>query len=129
MWFWTCISASSSQHPLLSCTYCLRVHSACLNLIVCFEAQQQCIGFADSDQPCTLTLEDAKIGNNIQRAGLYLLHNKAPFVKPLMSVAVNAHTRKVVLPVTGRQLGDAVRDSCLVNLGLCIQHVSELPAN
>lgn len=83
----------------------------------------------DSDQPCTLTLQDAKIGNNIQRAGLYLLHHKAPFVKPLMSVAVNAHTVKVVLPVTGRQLGDAVRDSCLVNLGLYIQHVQEMAEN
>ena len=71
-------------------------------------------------------LQDAKIGNNIQHAGLYLLHHKAPFVKPLLSVAVEAHTRKVVLPVTGRQLGDAVRDSCLVNLGLYIQHVQEI---
>ena len=43
-----------------------------------------------------------------------------------MSVAVEAHTRKVVLPVTGRQLGDAIRDSCLVNLGLYIQHVQEI---
>ncbi len=92
-------------------------------------SSERCVGFADSDQPCTLTLQDAKIGNNIKRAGLYLLHHKAPFVKPLMSVAVEAHSRKVVLPVTGRQLGDAVRDSCLVNLGLYIQHVSELPAD
>ncbi len=93
------------------------------------QSSKGCGGFADSDKPCTLTLQDAKIGDNIQRAGLYLLHHKAPFVKPLMSVAVDAHTNKVVLPVTGRQLGDAVRDSCLVNLGLYIQQVSELPAN
>jgi hypothetical protein len=68
-------------------------------------------------------LTDAKIGDNIQRAGLYLLHHKAPFVKPLMSVAVDAHTTEVVLPMTGRQFGDAVRDSCLIDLGLYTQRM------
>ncbi|DBA85351.1 TPA: hypothetical protein ACH3X2_006032 [Trebouxia sp. C0005] len=64
----------------------------------CHNVFELTIPSRDSDKPCILTLQEAKIGDNIQRAGLYLLHHKAPFVKPLMSVAVNAHTTKVLLP-------------------------------
>jgi len=70
-----------------------------------------------------LTLTDAKIGEKVRRAGLYLLYHKAPFVQPLLSMAIAAKATEVVLPMTGRQFGDAIHDSCLIDLGLYAQHV------
>ena len=73
--------------------------------------------------PCALTLKDAKIGDRVQQAGLYLLHYKAPFVTPLTSVLVATSATEVALPMSGRELGDAFQDDFLSDLGLCIRHV------
>lgn len=77
--------------------------------------------FAESSMRCTLSLMDGKIGEDVQRVGLYLLYHKTPFVKPLTSQAVDANTNKVIFPFTGREFGVAVRGTCLIDLGLYAQ--------
>lgn len=70
-----------------------------------------------------LLLADSRIGEGVQRVGLYLLCPKAPFVKPLCSQAVYPECTAVLLPITGRELCDAVRDDCLIDLGLYTQRL------
>lgn len=72
---------------------------------------------------CTLSLMDGKIGEGVQRVGLYLLHHQAPFVTALTSQAVNSNTTEVLFPFTGKDFGVAVRDTCLIDLGLYTQHI------
>lgn len=71
---------------------------------------------------CTLSLMDGRVGEEVQRVGLYLLYHKAPFVKPLTSQAVDADTNEVMLHITGREFGVAVRGTCLIDVGLYTQH-------
>lgn len=74
--------------------------------------------------PCTLSLVDGRIGKAVQRVGLYLLHRQAPFVQPICSQAVSSDATVVVLPITGKGIGDAVQDDWIAELGLYTQLVS-----
>lgn len=78
---------------------------------------------AEEDRHCTLTLTDYKIGEIVRRAGLYVLYPTAPFVKPLVTVAIGAKDTEVVLPITGRQFVDAMRNSRRIEMGLYTQYV------
>ena len=98
------------------------------HLVLAVYQSARCVQFilaayADRDMPCTLTLKDAKIGDRVQQAGLYLLHYKAPFVTPLMSVPIATSATEVVLPMSGKELGDAFLEDFMSDLGLCIRHV------
>lgn len=64
---------------------------------------------------------DGNVGREVQQVGLYLLYQKAPFVKPLTSQVVHADTTEVRLPSTGKEFSIAVRETCLIDLGLYTQ--------
>lgn len=70
---------------------------------------------------CKLSLIYGKMGNRVRRVGLYLLNHEAPFVKPVTSQAVHPDSTEVLLPITGKDFGAAVRNTCLNYLGLCTQ--------
>ena len=80
---------------------------------------------AESDDHCTLAMKEARMGDRVKRVGLYLLSSEAPYAQPLFSQAVPAACTKLVLPITGRQLGNAamLTGHFLVNLGLCVHHL------
>ena len=68
-------------------------------------------------------MHDGRLGEAVQRVGLYLLHHQAPFVQPVLSQTVSSDATEVVLPITGKQV-DAVQDVWFAQLGLCTQLVS-----
>lgn len=78
---------------------------------------------ADNSAHCTLSLVNGRIGATVQRVGLYILHHRAPFVQPLLNQAVSCDTTAVVLPLTGRDIEAAVKETWLTELGLYTQLV------
>ncbi|KAL3163264.1 hypothetical protein ABBQ32_009661 [Trebouxia sp. C0010 RCD-2024] len=89
-----------------------------------FSAHLLTIPNLDDSAQCTVSLVDGRIGKLVQHVGLYLLHHKPPFVQPILSQAVSSDAIVVVLPITGKETGDAVQDSWIAELGLYTELVS-----